>query len=216
MVDQKVFVTDFDGTMTRVDFFRLALEHLPESALAPWSRFEEGKCSHFDALAEIFARLRLKPEQYQKIMEQMQFDPEAADAVSRLKQAGWRVEVASAGSVWYIRQILEQHRLDLVIHANLGEISPEGGLILGKPVGSPFCSPADGIDKLAVVQHYQSSGAEVAYAGDGRPDLAAALQVPPRFRFATGWLAEELERRGEQFHLFESWHRIAALLLGGE
>jgi hypothetical protein len=46
----KILVSDFDGTMTELDFFRVALSHLPPGAAAPWERYEQGHTSHFAAL----------------------------------------------------------------------------------------------------------------------------------------------------------------------
>jgi 2-hydroxy-3-keto-5-methylthiopentenyl-1-phosphate phosphatase len=82
------------------------------------------------------------------------------------------------------------------------------------PLQSPFFAAETGIDKAAVVRHYLSQGRETAFAGDGRPDLAPALLVPPGYRFATGWLADELGRRREPFVRFDRWCEIAERLSG--
>lgn len=83
------------------------------------------------------------------------------------------------------------------------------------PLHSPFYTSATGIDKAAVVLHYLAQDIEVAFAGDGRPDLAPALLVLPEHRFARGWLAEELERIREPFVRFEHWGEIVDRLSGG-
>lgn len=46
------------------------------------------------------------------------------------------------------------------------------------PRNALFNSPTHGIDKAAVVGHYQAQGQQVAFAGDGFPDLQAAKLVP--------------------------------------
>lgn len=206
---QKVFITDFDGTMTVVDFFKLALEKLPEGAMEPWSRFEQGKCGHFQALQEIFAMLREDQASYDKILINMSFYDCASAALDTLHRADWQVEIASAGCSWYISRILKQHGIDIPLHANPGYVSEQGALIMQEPLDSPFYTPDIGINKGAVVNHYLTTGATVAYAGDGRPDLEPILMVPPEYRFATGWLAEELTRQGQQFTPFANWCEIA-------
>jgi hypothetical protein len=40
--------------------------------------------------------------------------------------------------------------------------------------------------------------------------------VRPELRFATGFLADELTRRGESFQLFHRWSEVAAKLLATE
>jgi 2-hydroxy-3-keto-5-methylthiopentenyl-1-phosphate phosphatase len=65
-----------------------------------------------------------------------------------------------------------------------------------------------GVNKLAIVQDALRRSDCVAFAGDGRPDLKPALMVEPHLRFARGWLAEALSKRGEGFHPFERWSQI--------
>ncbi len=55
----------------------------------------------------------------------------------------------------------------------------------------------------------------VAFVGDGRPDLPAALSVPPRLRLARGWLSGALRERGEEFLPFGRWADLPELLLAG-
>jgi 2-hydroxy-3-keto-5-methylthiopentenyl-1-phosphate phosphatase len=52
----------------------------------------------------------------------------------------------------------------------------------------------------------------VAFAGDGAPDVESALLVGPDLRFARGYLAEELSRRGEPYRTFGRWCEIAEAL----
>ncbi len=47
----KLLVSDFDGTMTRNEFYRLAIEQLlPSDCPDFWRDFREGKLTHFEAL----------------------------------------------------------------------------------------------------------------------------------------------------------------------
>ena len=82
------------------------------------------------------------------------------------------------------------------------------------PDASRFLSRSTGIDKVAVVRDAMRRSPDVAFAGDGRPDLEPALLVPPERRFARGWLANALRQQGQSFHPFTSWAEIADTLLG--
>jgi 2-hydroxy-3-keto-5-methylthiopentenyl-1-phosphate phosphatase len=84
---------------------------------------------------------------------------------------------------------------------------------MSPPVDSPFFSPANGIDKAAVVRDALRRVPVVAFAGDGRPDLEPALQVPPERRLARGWLADQLRKAGERFIPFDAWPEVADRLL---
>lgn len=84
------------------------------------------------------------------------------------------------------------------------------------PIASPFLSPTVGIDKQAVVQHWQASGARVAFAGDGFPDIDAARRVPDDLRFARGDLTHALRDGGLAYQGFEVWSEVAQALLNRE
>jgi 2-hydroxy-3-keto-5-methylthiopentenyl-1-phosphate phosphatase len=54
-----LLVTDFDGTMTRHDFYKLAAKSLlPPDIPDYWARYRAGQMTHFEALQAIFASIR--------------------------------------------------------------------------------------------------------------------------------------------------------------
>ena len=214
-VKNKILVSDFDGTMTKRDFFRVALSHLPPGSAAPWERYEQGQASHFDALAEIFSGLKIDEMELDAMLAEMRVENGLAGDLDRLQRGGWALVIASAGCSFYIERILLRAGVNTVIHANPGEFIPGQGLFIKLPSQSPFFTAETGIDKAAVVRHFLDQGFDTAFAGDGRPDLAPALLLPPERRFARGWLAEELESRRELFVRFERWRDIAGYLCGG-
>ena len=209
-----ILISDFDGTVTLYDFYDLVCRRFPEILSAGhWQQYEEGKITHFEALRRIFAEIRTRENVLLEIIDQMTVDPRLADSVSRLRERGWEIALASAGCDWYIRKILKGAGVDILVHANPGRFSEQEGLVMELPVESPFFSREVGINKVAVVRDALNKSSRVAFAGDGRPDLAAALMVPPERRFARKWLATKLREIGEPFHAFEEWSQIADRLL---
>ncbi len=209
-----IFLTDFDGTMTRKDFYDVVLDHFPEIAARKfWERYEQGQISHFQAMQGIYGQIRARAEQMADILREVDLDPDLPTAVWRLERSDWVVKVVSAGGEWYILNLLDAAGVTLEVHANPGPFDPARGLTLRLPEGSPFFSPTHGIDKSAAVRQALTVTDRVAFAGDGRSDLAPALLVRPDLRFARGWLAGELQARGEGFHPFERWSEIAAALV---
>lgn len=210
---EKILISDFDGTMTEHDFCQVALSRLPASARDHWRRYRAGGMTHFAALAAIYAELRVSPEEYGAMLGETLFEAGVAPGVEALRQAGWRVKVASVGCGCYIERLLKEHGLYLTVFANPGYFSPEKGVLMALPTASPYFSPDAGIDKGAIVRDFLSRGADVAYAGDGRLDLEPVLLLQANRRFARGWLAQELTRLGEPFIRFSRWEEIPASLL---
>ncbi len=212
-----VLISDFDGTMTRRDFYRQVQALLvPPGTHDFWADFEAGRLTHFEALANIFRRIRANEEAMMDAAHGMELEPGLHDIIVRLQLAGWEIVIASAGCDWYIRRLLAEQGVKVTLYANPGEFDPARGLLMTLPTDSPYFSPKTGIDKAAVVRQAVEEGRRVAFAGDGQPDLPAALLVPPALRFARGWLAEYLREAGIPFHPFRRWAEIGESLLGDE
>lgn len=204
--------------MTANDFYKLAAERLlPPEALLPWAEYRAGRQTHFAALRDIFGQLQASEAQLLELVRDMAPDPALAHSVNRLRAAGWRVVVASAGCDWYIRRILAALGLtDAVeVHANPGELLPGGALRMSMPAGSAFACRETGVDKAAIVRRHLQAGSRVAFAGDGFADLPGALLVRPELRFAKADLAQALGEGGEDFRPFSRWSEVAEALLSG-
>jgi 2,3-diketo-5-methylthio-1-phosphopentane phosphatase len=211
-----VLVSDFDGTMTARDFFKLAIQQLlPPDVTNFWREYRAGHITHFQALQSYFAEIRKSEAEVVQVVDKMQLDPALPQAVSDLRKAGWQVIVTSAGCEWYIRRLLAAAGVELEVHANPGSFVQGRGLQMELPLGSPFLSPKLGIDKARVVRHQLENGRAVAFAGDGFPDEEAARLVPGHLRFARGDLANVLEKHGEPFQTFSVWSEIARRLIEG-
>lgn len=211
---QRILVSDFDGTMTKFDFFDLARRDLPSNADHDfWQDYVDGRITHFEALQGIFGSIRADWAGIERVLAGMQLDPTLKDSVARLRAAGWEIVVASAGCGWYIERLLGQAGVKLDVHANPGAFAPETGLRLALPTDSPYFKRETGIDKPAIVRAALARDPDAVFAGDGRPDLAPASLVKPGNRFATGWLAHHFRNVGEEYRPFETWSQIAAALL---
>lgn len=205
-------VTDFDGTVTRHDFFDQMLTRLvPPGTPDYWDEYQQGRRTHFETLRAIFASIRADEAEVLRLVDALEPDPGLCESVALLRQAGWQVVVASAGCGWYIQRVLQRCGVELEVHANPGRFEAGRGLLMEAPLGSPYFSLTHGIDKAAVVAAALATG-PTAFAGDGVPDLDAARRVEPHLRFARRALAEVLRREGLPFRPFERWSDMAHLL----
>ena len=180
-----LLVTDFDGTMTRHDFYMLAARSLlPPDMPDYWAQYRAGQLTHFEALRAIFASIRAELATVRAVVDRMELDPGLPRALYQLRRSGWDVVVTSAGCDWYIRILLAEAGVTLPVWSNPGRFEEGRGLLMELPRGSPYFSPSLGVDKAAVVREGISSGRRVAFAGDGFPDADAARLVSSELRFA--------------------------------
>ncbi len=211
-----VLVSDFDGTITRHDFYQLvAREYMPPEAPDYFARYAAGEMTHFEAMAAIFAFAPEEDGRLADLLRRVEPDPDLRAGAECLERGGWDLVVVSAGSSWYIERILDAAGVHATVHANPGRIQQGRGLALGLPRDSPFFCPEVGIDKAAVVRDALRRYERVAFAGDGPPDVKPALLVDPALRFARGYLARELAARGEAFRRYGRWFEIVEHLAGG-
>jgi 2-hydroxy-3-keto-5-methylthiopentenyl-1-phosphate phosphatase len=210
---EKVLVTDFDGTMTKHDFYQLAIETcIPSDCPNYWDEYRAGRMTHFVALQSYFHAIRASELEISQLIDRMEFDPGAGEAISRLQEAGWRVIIASAGCDWYIRRLLSDANVDVPIHANPGRFY-DGSLHMELPTDRTFYSPELGVDKVAVVRDLRASGIVTSFAGDGYPDVEPAKVVEAPLRFARGDLARVLSSQAIPYHSFYVWSDIADQLI---
>jgi 2,3-diketo-5-methylthio-1-phosphopentane phosphatase len=209
-----VLVSDFDGTMTRNDFYKLAVEWLvPRGTPNFWSEYRAGTITHFEALRRYFETIRASETEVLAVVDRMELDPGLPAAVEELRQAGWGVIVTSAGCAWYINRLLAVAGVNIEVHSNPGRYEIGKGLLMEMPTGSPYLSQTLGVDKAGVVRRQLQEGRTVAFAGDGFADADAARLVADDLRFARADLASVLKEEKLPFHPFEKWSDIATTLL---
>src|SRR5215475_1758214 len=208
---RKIFVSDYDGTITNNDIYSLLAErYVPAGTPDYFAQYVEGRITHFDAVAAYFAFMPTEEQQVEELLDASEADPDLGVSAVLLQRAGWELLVVSAGSSWYVERVLRRAGVAATVHSHPGRLENGRGLVLERPdPSSPYHSASVGVDKSAIVRHALRVADTVAFAGDGPPDLQPALLVPPGLRFARGFLAEALRARGEAFQPFSRWSEIA-------
>ncbi len=210
----KTLVSDFDGTLTEFDFYRLAIQRLiPQDLPDYWQAYRRGDLTHFEALNNYFQAIRARPEEIENVMKDMRLEPQLPSALARLRERDWQVVVTSAGCSWYIERLLNDANVQLEVHASPGTFHSATGLRMELPLESPFLNREQGIDKAAVVAFWLEHSEQVAFAGDGFTDVKAASLVSENHRFARRDLAMQLKEDGMAFRTFDRWLDIVDCLL---
>lgn len=212
----KILVSDFDGTMTQHDFYKLVIKSLlPPRTHDYWGDYHEGRITHFEALRGLFAAIRATEAEVLEVLRKMELDPKLPEAVAALRKSGWEIVVTSAGSGWYIDRLLKGAGVDIEVFSNPGRFIEGQGLLMEMPSDPQFRSPTLGVNKAGVVQSFLNAGKTVAFAGDSFPDAEAARLVNGDRRFAHSDLADLLRGEKLAFHWYDQWSDIAPVLLRG-
>jgi 2-hydroxy-3-keto-5-methylthiopentenyl-1-phosphate phosphatase len=114
----------------------------------------------------------------------------------------YRPVILSSGFRELIEPVLEREGVELEVHANRLDARPDGWRAIWRDDAQcPECGEACKRGGLP-------NGADVVYVGDGYSDRCAALAA--RRVFATGSLADDLERRGVAYERFQDLHEVVA------
>lgn len=202
-----IFFSDFDGTMSKKDFYlRYAEGHLSTLDAKLVAEYRAGKLTSYDYLNEMLRKIDAPEEEIRSHIDDLEMEEHIAETVQFIKDTGGDFTVISAGSTLYIRPVLDRLGLfEVPLFANEGEFI-ERGMEMRVPDDDRFFCSFYGINKAAVVESLKSNYTTTIYAGDGSSDLRAAKLCD--LRFAKRSLARRLDKEGISYHPFETYHDI--------
>lgn len=208
MMEPFIFISDFDGTLTRKDFYEIAAKDFPPAKIKDLEeQWSSGKIGVFRFLELIFKSIGKSEEEIQRDMFTIPFEQGAKKVIEKVRTLGGRFVILSAGADYYIEKLLRHHGIDgIEIISNKGTYQ-DGGIVLTTDRNSPYFSEISGIDKEKVVSSFKGKYEKIFYAGDGLPDFQAALSAD--VIFARSKLAELLENYGKEFIRYSDYGEIA-------
>jgi HAD superfamily phosphoserine phosphatase-like hydrolase len=125
-----ILVSDYDGTVTRRDFYSLLAERcIPAGAEDHFARYRRGEISHLEAMAGYFAHAPCDEAALEALIEATEPDPGLGESARRLEVAGWELIVISAGCSWYIERVLRRAGVRAEVYANPGRVVQGRGLV---------------------------------------------------------------------------------------
>jgi len=202
-----IFVSDFDGTLTEKDFYKIIMEeYLKEDCKKLYNDWRNKKIKDIDYLGYVFKSIgRNEKEIFEDIMK-ISLDPFAEEFIENIKANGGDFAVVSAGTSYYIDRIFESKCIkDVKVYSNKG-VFKDNGIHFELDKTSEFYSDIYGIDKAKVVKKLKESYDFVFYAGDSEPDLNAALMAD--VVFAKSSLKELLDEKNKEYFKFENFKEI--------
>ena len=195
-------VLDWDGTVTERDTLELVIGSFGD--IATYRRTGElmgTALTHDEALARSFTTVRAPLETVvDHLLSEVRLRAGFAELAGR-----YRPLLVSSGFRELIDPILRRDGLDVDVLANAVEARPDGWRIRFR--GLPTCPECGEPCKRASLPR-----GRVVFAGDGYSDRCPALAATRLF--ATGGLAEWLERRGVAYQRFDDLHAVRAALDG--
>ncbi|MFL0250055.1 MtnX-like HAD-IB family phosphatase [Clostridium neuense] len=212
-----IFVSDFDGTLTEKDFYKIIMEeYLKEDCKKLYNDWINKKIKDIDYLGYVFKNIGRNEEEIFEDIMKISLDPFAKEFIENIKANGGDFAVVSAGTSYYIDRMFENKGIkDVKVYSNKG-VFKANGIHFELDKTNEFYSDIYGIDKGKVVKKLKESYDFVFYAGDSEPDLNAALIAD--VVFAKSSLQKLLEERNKKYFQFENfkeiWDKVKGYLKG--
>lgn len=209
-----IFVSDFDGTITKNDTLSKFLE---DYADPKWLDIEndwrDGKFGSQECLVKQFALIpNMSAELVDNFLDSMQIDEYFIPFANKLKNKGIPVVILSDGLDYFINKILEKNNLDFInVITNHAYFDDWGKFIIEFPNDSKHCSNNAGTCKCKVIKNLKKRYKKVIYAGDGASDFCVSKE--PDIVFAKSGLIEYCKNNELQHTPFSNYKDINNNLL---
>lgn len=203
-------VIDFDGTISVRDTQEAVYEVLADPAWREFNRrYLAGELSEVESATAELACLRAGPAEVDRVLESIPLDRGWPVLVGNAQDAGWEVQIASAGFDYFIERVLGRLPRGVKLHCN--GIRWDGAKWRLQPIRSPY---GDAVGhKREVIESALGRG-PVWFVGDGISDLNAAIAGAQAGAsvWAKHHLAQELARRRITFRGYSSLNDVARAL----
>lgn len=196
----RIFLSDFDGTITTKDVADLILDKF---AGPEWLEIEKEHLARRigtkEAIARQFALVKAGREKLLKFVDGAAvIDPHFEEFLLHLQKTRQNMEIVSEGLDFYITFLLAKWGINLPLRTNRTRFN--GGRIkIEYPYGDPYCNLC-GTCKMGRVLQLRAKGYEVVYLGDGYSDICPALEADTVFaKRLLARLCDEEERECIKF-----------------
>ncbi len=208
-----LFLSDFDGTMSEVDFYHTFVDtYFPGYDNELREQVLSREITSFGFLQKIFSRINLSESELSNHINDITLCEGTKELIKTVQESGGEFAVVSAGSSYYIDPVLDSLELgEIALYSNGGRYS-NGSIDMTIPENSKLRHWFYGIDKLSVLQSLRPKYSQIIYAGDGSADYEAAAESDIRFAKVGSSLEKKLRLSNLEHIPFESFAEINKIL----
>ncbi|WRP04747.1 MtnX-like HAD-IB family phosphatase [Rossellomorea aquimaris] len=164
------FVSDFDGTISKKDFYHLVLEKYYEEGQSLYKQWKSGEIKDIEFLRQVFMSIHQEESQIIEDIHSLEIDEHVPLFIRKVQAQGGDFYILSAGTDYYIHHILGQYGITGVeVYSNEGYYK-EKNVHMNIDPEHPHHSERYGIDKSKVLTELKKEYETIYFAGDSEPD----------------------------------------------
>ncbi|WP_026689660.1 MtnX-like HAD-IB family phosphatase [Alteribacter aurantiacus] len=187
------FVSDFDGTISKQDFYWLVIEKYFPEGRELFKDWKAEKVKDIDFLSHVFKSINQTEEQIIQDIYDMAIDSHVPAFIRSVQNNGGDFYVLSAGTDYYIKHTLKKYGItDVPVFSNEGYYH-ERNVHMNVKESNWHFHERYGIDKSKVIMKLKEQYETVDFVGDSEPDSHPAAYADTTY--AIGALQDILKER---------------------
>jgi 2-hydroxy-3-keto-5-methylthiopentenyl-1-phosphate phosphatase len=177
------FVSDFDGTITKKDFYHIVIEKYFEEGKKLYKQWKSEEIKDIDFLSAVFSSINQEEDIIIDDIKSIEIDEGVPDFIKKVQQNNGDFFILSAGTDYYIQHLLDHYGVEGVkVFSNEGYYKDKN-VHLNIDSDHPHYSERYGIDKEKVITELKKEYDTVYFAGDSEPDSHPAKAADLTFAF---------------------------------
>lgn len=204
------FVSDFDGTISKKDFYHLVIENYFPEGKELFKEWKSGKLLDIEFLSQVFASIHQEEDTLIEAIKLLPIDEHTGDFIKLVERNGGDFYVLSAGTNYYIRHIMKEAGAENVeIFSNKGYFHSRNVHLKIDKEDWKY-SERYGIDKSKVILKLKEEYETIYFFGDSEPDSHPAAYAD--VTFAKDALCGLLEEKGINYVGVNNFKDVEAYL----
>ena len=209
-MEKWAFVSDFDGTISKQDFYWMVIDKYFPEGRELFKKWKSGELKDIEFLGTVFASINQSEQKIIDDIHSIPIDEYVPDFIQHVQKNGGDFYILSAGTDYYIHYILKKYGItDVEVFSNKGFFK-EDNVHMDIDENHWHYSERYGIDKSKVIQKLKEEYETIYFAGDSEPD-----SHPAKFAdvtFAKDALQDLLRQQGVPFVAVETFEDIEQYL----
>jgi len=193
-------ISDFDGTISTADVGNRVLSHFAQKSWDEIDReYVKGSIGSRMAYSKIAPLMAVNPVRLNAyVLKLAKIDPFFVKFYRLARKKGVDVKIVSDGLDFYIRAIMEKHRLgEIEFFSNTVVFGPNDSLMFNFPQSNALCGRC-GTCKNKILNDHRLMYEKIIYVGNGHSDICPSRSAD--LVFAKEVLLRKCEEEGTAFY----------------
>ncbi|ADU30493.1 MtnX-like HAD-IB family phosphatase [Evansella cellulosilytica] len=205
------FVSDFDGTISKQDFYWMVIEKYFPEGNDLYKKWKAAVLKDIDFLSAIFTSIHQEEKQIVEDILSLPIDEYVPTFIENVQKNGGDFYILSAGTDYYINHVLKKYDIKNVeVFSNEGYFK-DNNVHMNIDEKNWHYSERYGIDKAKVIKKLKEKYDTIYFAGDSEPDTHPAKFAT--MTFAKDALKELLRSNDVPFVPYENFTDIENYLI---